>query len=395
MRNMAYAVTISKIDDIEGKDRIGLGHFEENAYTVIVPKTYKVGDVVCYFEVDSILPEEPRFEFLRKRCYNERVQGFLIKKMKIGKAFSYGLTMTSDDLGIKIEKGKVYDDILKVRKDEDTLDGSPKQFNSKIIKKSKLFPTEVISKCDEDNILNNPDLFNKIKKIDSSDIYTSIKLEGQSLTIFLEDRTVKDIIRDVKNDINIIYNEIDYFFKKVIHSKGNFITIINAFKKHFGNIKSIGNPFYRGKNLAVFGRNVEGTEENKKFAKRLIPLLYEHPTLILQGEYTSPKVQKGIYKNGENFNVFRAKENGKELTPPEFCEILNKANIEGVKPVEYIDINLKDFDLDSIQRYVDKLKFKEGDSKLDKKGNKYHEGIVIRTGDMRVHFKIKNREYKL
>ena len=55
MRNMAYAVTISKIDDIEGKDKIGLGHFEENAYTVIVPKTYKKGDVVCYFILVKVL----------------------------------------------------------------------------------------------------------------------------------------------------------------------------------------------------------------------------------------------------------------------------------------------------------------------------------------------------
>ena len=39
MRNMAYGVTISKIDDIKGKDKIGLAHFKENAYTVIVPKT--------------------------------------------------------------------------------------------------------------------------------------------------------------------------------------------------------------------------------------------------------------------------------------------------------------------------------------------------------------------
>ena len=35
MRNMAYAVTISKIDDIKGKDKIGLLHFKENAYTVM------------------------------------------------------------------------------------------------------------------------------------------------------------------------------------------------------------------------------------------------------------------------------------------------------------------------------------------------------------------------
>ena len=51
MRNMAYAVTISKVDDIEGKDKIGLLHFKENAYTVIGSKKLKPGDVVCYFEV--------------------------------------------------------------------------------------------------------------------------------------------------------------------------------------------------------------------------------------------------------------------------------------------------------------------------------------------------------
>ncbi len=395
MRNLAYAVTISKIDNIEGKDRIGLGHFKENAYTVIVPKTYKVGDVVCYFEVDSILPIEPRFEFLRKRCYNERVKGFLIRKMKMGKMFSYGLTMTSDELGIKIEKGQVYDEILNIRKDEDRYDASPKQFDGKKFSKCRAFPTEVISKSDEDNILNDPSKFDVVKKLDQSQVFTSIKLEGQSLTIFLEDRTVKDIINDFKNNLATIFTEAKFFSKKVLHSKGNLIVIINAFKKFFANIKSIESPFYKGKNLAVFGRNVEGTPEHKKFALRLIPLFDTHPTLVLQGEYTSPKVQKGIYKNGENFNVFRAKENGRELTPPEFCKILNKANIDGVKPVEYIDINLKNFDLDSIQDYVDKLKFKEGSSKLDKKGNKLHEGIVVRTGDMSIHFKIKNREYSL
>ena len=83
MRNMAYAVTISKVDDIKGKDKIGLLHFKENAYTVIGSKRLKPGDVVCYFEVDSILPETPVFEFLRKRCYNDRCKGFLIRKIKI------------------------------------------------------------------------------------------------------------------------------------------------------------------------------------------------------------------------------------------------------------------------------------------------------------------------
>ena len=44
---MAYGVTISKVDDFEGKDKIGLLHFKENAYTVIGSKELKPGDVVC------------------------------------------------------------------------------------------------------------------------------------------------------------------------------------------------------------------------------------------------------------------------------------------------------------------------------------------------------------
>jgi hypothetical protein len=398
MRNMAYAVTISKVTDIEGKDKIGLGHFEENAYTVIVPKTYKKGDVVCYFEVDSILPVDPRFEFLRKRCYNERCQGFLIKKMRMAGNYSYGLTLTSEELGIPLEKGKVYDEVLGVRKDEDRYDASPKQFNGKELVRVREFPTDVIPKSDEDNILNDPSRLDLIKKEDPQNVFTSIKLEGQSVTIFMEKRTIKDVYKDVVYDLDTIKTEIEHILKKIIHRREGVSlrkAISFALEKHIGKIKKIPNPFFLGKSLAVFGRNIEGNADHKKFAQRLMPLFKEHPTLVLQGEYTSPKVQRGIYKNGENFNVYRARENGKELTPTEFCKIIDNANIEGVKHVEYIDLDLNDFDLDNLQILVDGLKFKEGSSKLDPEGDKLHEGIVIRTGDMRIHFKVKNREYGL
>lgn len=395
---MAYAVTISKIDDIKGKDKIGLGHFEENAYTVIVPKTYKKGDVVCYFEVDSILPVDPRFEFLRKRCYNERCKGFLIKKMKMSDAYSYGLTLTSEELGITLEKGGVYDEVLGVRKDEDRYDASPKQFNGKEFVKVREFPTDIIPKSDEDNILNDPSRLDLIKKEDPQNVFTSIKLEGQSLTVFMEKRGLKDVFTDVIFNLGTLKTELEHMFKKIIHRREGVSlkkAISFALEKHLGNIKKIPNPFYIGETLAVFGRNIEGNKDHKKFAQRLLPLFKVHPTLVLQGEYTSPKVQRGIYKNGENFNIFRARENGKELTPPQFVKIVEDAKIEGLKSVEYLDIDLNDFDLDTLQTLVDGLKFKEGSSKLDENGDKLHEGIVVRTGDMSIHFKVKNREYGL
>src|SRR5574344_932281 len=82
-REMAYVVTVNKIDPIEGKDRIVYAHFAENGYGVICDKSFSEGDKAVYFEVDSVLPVRPEFEFLRKRCYKENLNGFLIKNMKM------------------------------------------------------------------------------------------------------------------------------------------------------------------------------------------------------------------------------------------------------------------------------------------------------------------------
>lgn len=391
MRNMAYAVTISKIDDIKGKDKIGLLHFKENAYTVIGSKNLKVGDVVCYFEVDSILPETPVFEFLRKRCYNERVHGFLIRKMKMGDAYSFGLTMTSDELGTKIEAGKIYDEVFNVRKDEDRYDASPKQFNGTELVRVRDFPVDLIPKSDEDNLMNNPSMLDEIK---DKKYYTSVKLEGKSMTVFLENRGLKEVLADIKFNLKATKKELEHIFKKIIHRKKG-IPLKDQISKHILNIKSLKNPLHFGKSLAVFGRNVEGDKEMYKFCERLMPFFEKHTDLILQGEYTSPKVQKGIYKDGENFNVYRVRNRLRDLNPDEYCDMINNAGIKGFRTVQYIDLNLYDFDLESLYKLVDGMKFKEGSNLLVPDGDKNHEGIVIRTGDMKIHFKVKSREYGL
>lgn len=391
MRNMAYAVTISKVDDIKGKDKIGLLHFKENAYTVIGSKRLKPGDVVCYFEVDSILPETPVFEFLRKRCYNDRCKGFLIRKMKMGDAYSFGLVMTSEELKTEIKAGKVYDEVFNVRKDEDRYDASPKQFNGTGLVRVRSFPVDLIPKSDEDNLMNNPSMLDEIK---DKKYYTSIKLEGKSMTVFLENRGLKEVLADIKFNLQATKIELEHIFKKITHRKKD-IPLKDQISKHIKNIKALKNPLHFGKSLAVFGRNVEGDREMYAFCQRLLPFFKKHPDLILQGEYTSPKIQKGIYKDGENFNVYRVRSRLRDLNPDEYCDMINNAGIKGLRTVQYIDIDLHKYDLDSLQKLVDKMKFKEGSHLLDPKGNKNHEGIVIRTGDMKIHFKVKSREYEL
>lgn len=391
MRNMAYGVTISKVDDIEGKDKIGLLHFKENAYTVIGSKKLKPGDVVCYFEVDSILPETPVFEFLRKRCYNDRCKGFLIRKIKMSNVYSFGLVMTSEELKTEIKAGEIYDDVFNVRKDEDRYDASPKQFNGKELARVRAFPVDLIPKSDEDNLMNDPSMLDKIK---DKKYYTSVKLEGKSMTVFLENRSLKDVIEDIKYNFKEIKKEFEFIFKKIIH-RNKKVPLKDQITKHLLNIKSLKNPFYFGKELAVFGRNVEGDKDMYTFCERLKPFFKDHPNLILQGEYTSPKIQKGIYKDGENFNVYRVRNGLRDLNPDEYCEMINGAGIKGFRTVQYLDIDLNRYDLESLQKFVDNLKFTEGSHFVVYDGDKNHEGIVIRTDDMKIHFKVKSREYEL
>lgn len=370
MRNMAYAVTVKNIKKIEGKDRIVYATFNENAYGTIVSNTYKVGDVVVYFEVDSILPQEDRFEFLRKRCFNERLNGFLIKPMKMAKFYSFGLTMTFDELNIKpVPANTDLTDTLKVRKNEAVSDKSPVENKSSLFKfcmkykwlrpfakffiKTKEyvnFPVECISKSDEENLYNHTDWFDKFHNDKS---YMTIKMEGQSVTIL---------------------------FKK----------------------KKFKNNFY------VFGRNTlashECTEFMQQYKEKLERLnTVNNTSYAIQGEFCSPKVQSGIYKNGIHFYVYRIRDisQQKDLCLEDMLYICKEFGFEFVPLIE--DKQLSDFkSIDELFQYVEKLYFSEGDVYKIKHtrtknavGVWHHEGIVVRNLDQTWSFKVKSKEYQL
>ena len=100
MRKLASIKQVSAVSPIEGADRIEVTHID--GWNVITGKgEFKPGDKVIYFEIDSYLPVDERFEFLRARCYREFSkngkifeQGFRIKTMKLRGVISQGLIMS-------------------------------------------------------------------------------------------------------------------------------------------------------------------------------------------------------------------------------------------------------------------------------------------------------------
>lgn len=95
MRNLATIQTIKSLDPIPEKDKIVLASFENVGWHVIVGKDdFKVGDKCIYIESDSVLPPKSEFEFLRKRCWNEKWQGFRIQSMKMAGVYSEGIVFS-------------------------------------------------------------------------------------------------------------------------------------------------------------------------------------------------------------------------------------------------------------------------------------------------------------
>lgn len=100
MRKLASVKRIDSIEPIEGADAIELAIV--GGWEVVVAKNvgHKEGDLVVYCEIDSFLPTEPEFEFLRKSSYKKLVdgtEGFRLKTIRLRGQISQGLIIPLQD----------------------------------------------------------------------------------------------------------------------------------------------------------------------------------------------------------------------------------------------------------------------------------------------------------
>ncbi len=180
-RKLASIQEIKEINPIENADSIERATIL--GWSVVVGKgEFKPGELVIYCEVDSLLPIQPEFEFLRRSCFNSRLNGFRIKTAKLRGQISQGIVfpvnMFSNILNNPFDEGLDVTDAMGIKKYEAEI---PTCLSGQV---KGGFPS-FIPQTDETRIQAIPDLLNRY----SSDVkfIATEKMDGTSATYFVND----------------------------------------------------------------------------------------------------------------------------------------------------------------------------------------------------------------
>jgi len=193
--NLASAQRIVKITPIEGADAIETATVL--GWEIVIKKgEYQVGDLCCYIQIDTILPEKPEYEFLRDRK-------FRVKTIKLRKQISQGLIVPLP--AGEWKEGDDLTDVIGVKKYE-KVDNNPTRYQKPrkpktwygrllynfkynflgkmfpgLLKKDRSdFPKNLVPITDEERIQNIPKVLHTHA---GKTFILSFKLDGSSITI--------------------------------------------------------------------------------------------------------------------------------------------------------------------------------------------------------------------
>lgn len=192
-RKLATIQRVTALDPIEGADRIEVASVL--GWKVVCQKgLYQVNDLVAFFEIDSFLPVEPQYEFLRKGSYRvtkDLGEGFRLKTVKLRGQISQGLLMPLHELGVVMNvaddvEGQDLTDLLRVQKWE---------LNAQVLlsgRASGSFP-HFVPKTDEPRVQN---LGRERNVWADDDFAITIKEDGSSMTVFVDYKTGLDFVSE-------------------------------------------------------------------------------------------------------------------------------------------------------------------------------------------------------
>jgi len=342
LRKLASIRVISDIEQIPNADVIELAIVD--GWKVVVAKNvgHQIGNKVVYCEIDSFLPIEPEFEFLRKTSFKKmgEEEGFRLKTIKLKGQVSQGLLIPLNDAieVMKRRNGEVYTEMLEVGKDVSQLLGIQKYeppIPAELAGKVKgLFPS-FLYKTDEMRIQNLVNEYEEWKKSDKT-FYVGEKLDGSSSTFYIKD----DEFGVCSRNLELTETEGNTFWKVV-------------------------REFDLETRMREFGGNFS-----------------------LQGELVGPGIQSNPYKLNKPtvkiFNVFDI-DMGEYLPLDKFKFIVEHLGLETV-PILDEDFKLPDT-IDELLNYAD------GKSVLNP--NFDREGVVIRSTDRAISFKAISNKFLL
>ena len=178
-RKLASIQRVKFVRPIEGADSIecvGVLGWE----CVAKKGEFREGEVCLYFEIDSLLPERPQFEFLRKSCWRADLNKYRLRTVRMRGQVSQGLVLPSSlfpELA-SLEVGSDLTDALEVDKYEPPV---PTQIQGDA--RSFSWP---IPKTDETRVQQD-DECGFISRLTGNPYYISLKLDGTSASFMVSD----------------------------------------------------------------------------------------------------------------------------------------------------------------------------------------------------------------
>ena len=299
----------------------------------------KVNDLVVYFEIDSFLPIEPHFEFLRKTTTFDGMEGYRLRTMKLKKTLSQGLVLPISHFPVELksqlstkQEGDDITEILKVIKYDNEVQLFDQRPGLKAGRPRGSFPS-YIPKTDQPRIQGLTHLWHTLPA--DSQFEETLKLDGSSMTCYKTAYTPT------------LWDKIKSFFG------------YKLMNYHFGVCSRNLELAPDANNTITFdnqGKSSEYSQSNfwtaaKKYSiESKLPIGY-----AVQGELIGPKIQANHEKVSTLeyyvFDVFDIS-TGLYLTPAkrrEFCTLYNIPHV----PVTDVSFTPFQYSLQDLLEHVD------------------------------------------
>ena len=155
-------------------------------WQVIVKKnSYVEGEKIIFITIDSLVPRYPWIDFLGDPT--DPKKPVRIKNIKLRGEYSSGLVISLKEFPENFDKFNIGQDLTDLIGVEKYIKELPANLSGENIGD---FPTNIVSKTDEDNGLNDPALVQEV--IDScSELTITQKIDGSSITLVVENGDLK------------------------------------------------------------------------------------------------------------------------------------------------------------------------------------------------------------
>ncbi len=423
-RKLATIQTIKELLPIPGADSIELATFENIGWKCVVKKDeFQIGDKAVYFEIDSLLPLTPTFEFLAKGNTpkkmtldgGEVVEGYRLKTVKLRGQLSQGLALPIARVFLSNHK---YEIIIKESLAKPRITVTPDRVTLKFQSEEQRKQKEFIALGFVVDILANNKVLQSYRKADDFDDSEIVLFSDKNDKHIHATNFFQDNNEDLSEILNIYKYEPPISPELAGIAKGNFPSFIpktdetriqncwNMVQKYkdlswYASIKYDGSSATFYKKDGEFGacsRNLELKETesntfwqiaNKFDLKNKLP-----EGFAVQGEVYGEGIQKNPHKiKGTDFRVFNVYDinEGKYLDFDDMFEFVKKL---GIHCVDTFD--------DHITGFCHELENKTMQELLDLADETELEGLVFRPlkeitdpNFGRVSFKVISNKYLL